>query len=213
MTNGWTDIRNADVVLAMGGNPAENHPVGFRFVMEARRNRNAKLVCVDPRFNRTAAVADAVRADSRRHRHRVSRRSDPLRAVAQSLPRGLRPRVHQRAVPGEGQLRVRCRRSGVFSGWDRRTQGLHRHVELGLRARRTRLCPDRPVDAAPAIGVPGDEGVLRALHAGGGRDHLRLPRRGLPAGRRADHVHRHARIAPARSCTRSAGRTTATRCS
>jgi formate dehydrogenase major subunit len=58
MTNGWTDIRNADVVLAMGGNPAENHPVGFRFVMEARRNRQAKLVCVDPRFNRTAAVAD-----------------------------------------------------------------------------------------------------------------------------------------------------------
>jgi formate dehydrogenase major subunit len=58
MTNGWTDIRNADVVLAMGGNPAENHPVGFRFVMEGRRNRNAKLVSVDPRFNRTAAVAD-----------------------------------------------------------------------------------------------------------------------------------------------------------
>jgi formate dehydrogenase major subunit len=58
MTNGWTDIRNADVILAMGGNPAENHPVGFRFVMEAKRKRNAKLVCVDPRFNRTAAVAD-----------------------------------------------------------------------------------------------------------------------------------------------------------
>ncbi len=58
MTNGWTDIRNADVIVAMGGNPAENHPVGFRFVMEARRRRNAKLVCVDPRFNRTAAVAD-----------------------------------------------------------------------------------------------------------------------------------------------------------
>jgi formate dehydrogenase major subunit len=58
MTNGWTDIRNADVVVAMGGNPAENHPVGFRFVMEAKRNRNATLVCVDPRFNRTAAVAD-----------------------------------------------------------------------------------------------------------------------------------------------------------
>ena len=36
MTNGWTDIRNADVILAMGGNPAENHPVGFRFVMEAQ---------------------------------------------------------------------------------------------------------------------------------------------------------------------------------
>ena len=59
MTNGWTDIQNADVVLAMGGNPAENHPVGFRFAMEAKRNRNAKLVSVDPRFNRTSAVADS----------------------------------------------------------------------------------------------------------------------------------------------------------
>jgi len=58
MTNGWTDVANADVVLIMGGNPAENHPVGFRFAMEARRNRKAKLVVVDPRFNRSAAVAD-----------------------------------------------------------------------------------------------------------------------------------------------------------
>ncbi len=58
MTNGWTDVANADVVLVMGGNPAENHPVGFRFVMEAKRNRKAKLVVVDPRFNRTAAVSD-----------------------------------------------------------------------------------------------------------------------------------------------------------
>jgi formate dehydrogenase major subunit len=58
MTNGWTDIQNADVVLAMGGNPAENHPCGFKWVMEARRRRGAKLVSVDPRFNRTSAVAD-----------------------------------------------------------------------------------------------------------------------------------------------------------
>jgi formate dehydrogenase major subunit len=59
MTNGWVDIKNADVILAMGGNPAENHPVGFKWFMEAKRNRNAKLVVVDPRFTRTAAVADA----------------------------------------------------------------------------------------------------------------------------------------------------------
>jgi formate dehydrogenase major subunit len=58
MTNGWTDVANTDVVLVMGGNPAENHPVGFRFVMEAKRNRKAKLVVVDPRFTRTAAVGD-----------------------------------------------------------------------------------------------------------------------------------------------------------
>src|SRR5213595_1071832 len=58
MTNGWVDIKNADVILAMGGNPAEKHPVGFKWFMEARRTRNAKLVVVDPRFTRTAAVAD-----------------------------------------------------------------------------------------------------------------------------------------------------------
>src|SRR5512142_324769 len=58
MTNGWVDIKNADVILAMGGNPAENHPVGFKWFMEAKRTRNAKLVVVDPRFTRTASVAD-----------------------------------------------------------------------------------------------------------------------------------------------------------
>jgi len=58
MTNGWVDIKNADMILVMGGNPAENHPCGFKWVIEAKRNRNAKLVVVDPRFTRTAAVSD-----------------------------------------------------------------------------------------------------------------------------------------------------------
>src|SRR5262245_36376038 len=58
MTNGWVDIKNADVVVCMGGNPAENHPCGFKWALEAKRTRNAKIVVVDPRFTRTAAVAD-----------------------------------------------------------------------------------------------------------------------------------------------------------
>jgi formate dehydrogenase major subunit len=58
MTNGWVDIKNADVILAMGGNPAENHPCGFKWFMEAKNTRGAKLVAVDPRFTRTAATAD-----------------------------------------------------------------------------------------------------------------------------------------------------------
>src|SRR5262250_2075123 len=58
MTNGWVDIKNADVILCMGGNPAENHPCGFKWAIEARKTRNAKIVAVDPRFTRTAAVAD-----------------------------------------------------------------------------------------------------------------------------------------------------------
>lgn len=58
MTNNWIDIRNADVILIMGGNAAEAHPVGFKWVIEAKKTRGAKLMVVDPRFNRSASVAD-----------------------------------------------------------------------------------------------------------------------------------------------------------
>src|SRR5499427_4880456 len=58
MTNGWVDIKNTDMMLIMGGNPAENHPCGFKWVVEAKKIRNAKLVVVDPRFQRTASQAD-----------------------------------------------------------------------------------------------------------------------------------------------------------
>ena len=58
MTNHWKDIKNADVVLVMGANPAENHPCGFKWALEARDENGAKLVTIDPRFTRTSAVAD-----------------------------------------------------------------------------------------------------------------------------------------------------------
>jgi len=58
MTNGWVDIKNTDMMLIMGGNPAENHPCGFKWAIEAKRTRNAKMIVVDPRFTRTASVAD-----------------------------------------------------------------------------------------------------------------------------------------------------------
>jgi len=58
MTNHWVDIKNADVVMVMGGNPAEAHPCGFKWVIEAKIKNKARLVVVDPRFTRTAAVAD-----------------------------------------------------------------------------------------------------------------------------------------------------------
>jgi formate dehydrogenase major subunit len=58
MTNGYVDIKNTDMMLIMGGNPAENHPCGFKWAIEAKRNRNAKMIVVDPRFTRTASTAD-----------------------------------------------------------------------------------------------------------------------------------------------------------
>lgn len=42
----------------MGGNAAEAHPCGFKWVTEAMQIRKAKLIVVDPRFTRSAAVAD-----------------------------------------------------------------------------------------------------------------------------------------------------------
>jgi formate dehydrogenase major subunit len=58
MTNSWTDIKNTDLVIVMGGNAAEAHPCGFKWVTEAKATRGARLIVVDPRYTRTASVAD-----------------------------------------------------------------------------------------------------------------------------------------------------------
>ncbi len=57
MTNHYIDFRNADVILNMGGNVAENHPVSFKWV-QAARDKGATFIHVDPRFTRTSAKAD-----------------------------------------------------------------------------------------------------------------------------------------------------------
>ncbi len=57
MTNHWNDIANADVMMTIGSNPAENHPAAFGHIMVALE-RGAKLISVDPRFTRTSAKAD-----------------------------------------------------------------------------------------------------------------------------------------------------------
>ncbi|WP_082205164.1 formate dehydrogenase-N subunit alpha [Gilliamella apicola] len=58
MTNNWNDIKNANVVIVMGGNAAEAHPVGFKWAIEAKITNGAELIAIDPRFHRTASVAD-----------------------------------------------------------------------------------------------------------------------------------------------------------
>ncbi|MFC2033777.1 molybdopterin-dependent oxidoreductase, partial [Chloroflexota bacterium] len=57
MTNHWNDIANADVIMAIGANPAENHPASFGHIMDAK-DKGAKLINVDPRFTRTSSKAD-----------------------------------------------------------------------------------------------------------------------------------------------------------
>ncbi len=51
------DLANSDCIVVMGSNMAENHPIAFRFVVQAKE-KGATVIHVDPRFTRTSALAD-----------------------------------------------------------------------------------------------------------------------------------------------------------
>ncbi|WP_282163732.1 molybdopterin-dependent oxidoreductase [Turicimonas muris] len=57
MTSHWCDFQNSDVILSIGANNVENHPLSSRWVHKAV-DKGAKWIVVDPRFNRTASQAD-----------------------------------------------------------------------------------------------------------------------------------------------------------
>jgi formate dehydrogenase-N alpha subunit len=57
MTNHWNDLQYTDCALIMGANPAENHPISFRWLTKAKE-KGGKIVSVDPRFTRTSSMAD-----------------------------------------------------------------------------------------------------------------------------------------------------------
>jgi formate dehydrogenase-N alpha subunit len=57
MTNHWIDLENSDLIMVIGSNAAENHPISFRWVQRAL-DKGAKLISVDPRFTRTSALSD-----------------------------------------------------------------------------------------------------------------------------------------------------------
>ena len=97
---------------------AEAHPVGFQWVMEAKR-RGAKVIHVDPRFTRTSAVADLhvpIRAGLG---HRVPRWPGQPRAEQRpGLPR-VRRRLHERCEPHRRRpSRDTEDLDGLFSGFD-----------------------------------------------------------------------------------------------
>lgn len=57
MTNPIVDFVNADCILVIGSNFAENHPIVSRWVLDARE-RGATLIVADPRFTPTAWTSD-----------------------------------------------------------------------------------------------------------------------------------------------------------
>lgn len=57
MTNHYIDLKNSDVILIMGSNAAEHHPIAFKWILRAKE-KGAKLIHVDPRYTRTSARCD-----------------------------------------------------------------------------------------------------------------------------------------------------------
>lgn len=57
MTNHWNDLQHSDCVLIMGANPAENHPISFRWILKAKE-KGGKVISVDPRYTRSSQQAD-----------------------------------------------------------------------------------------------------------------------------------------------------------
>jgi len=54
MTNHWIDLQHPDVIMIIGSNAAENHPISFKWITRAME-KGATLINVDPRFTRTSA--------------------------------------------------------------------------------------------------------------------------------------------------------------
>ena len=57
MTTHWCDFQNTDVIMNIGSNSVENHPVSAKWLNKAH-NAGAKWIVVDPRYTRTAEMAD-----------------------------------------------------------------------------------------------------------------------------------------------------------
>ncbi len=57
MSNHYIDLKNSDVILIMGSNAAEHHPIAFKWILRAKE-RGAKIIHVDPRYTRTSARCD-----------------------------------------------------------------------------------------------------------------------------------------------------------
>jgi anaerobic selenocysteine-containing dehydrogenase len=168
MTNHWVDIKNTDLVLIMGGNAAECHPCGFKWVIEAKAHRNAKLIVVDPRFTRSASVADLY---------------IPIRAGSDIAFLG---GVMNYLLTNDAIHHDYVANYTDFSFIVREDFALVRQGELGLREGRGRLRQDGSDAAAPTLRVQPPEAALLALHAGDGGEDLRLAAGQVPRGMQAD---------------------------
>jgi formate dehydrogenase major subunit len=156
MTNGWIDIKNTDMMLIMGGNPAENHPCGFKWAIEAKRNRNAKMIVVDPRFTRTASTADLflqirAGADIAFLGGLISYAIENNRIAKDYL-------VHYTNAAFLIKDGFKLPDDGLYSGFDEASKTYDRsswnYQEGGDRSGKVAASDPQPAQAAPAAGAP-----------------------------------------------------------
>ena len=175
MTNHWRDIQHADLVFINGGNPAEAHPVGFRWLMKAKRN-GAKMIHTDPRFTRTSAVADI---------HVRTRTGTDVAYFGGLINYVLSNDLyHKEYVEWATNAAFVVGKDysfedGMFNGWDP-DHGKYDPHGVGVREgrRRQRQGRHRP----PAVGAQPDAQALQPLHAGDGQPHHRHPDGAVPRG-------------------------------
>ena len=153
----------------MGGNAAEAHPCGFKWVTEAKAEQRRQADRGRPALHAVGLGVGYLRAASPRHRHRLPVGRDALPADQRQDPPGVRQGLHQRLLhrqggrlPGRAVRRLR-----------RGAQELRRPLELGLRVRRAGHGQGGRDAAAPALRHQPAEGPCRALHARDGRAHHR----------------------------------------
>ena len=192
MTNGWVDIKNTDMMLIMGGNPAENHPCGFKWAVEAKRQRNAKMIVVDPRFTRTAALADLfvqLRAGSD-----IAFLGGLIRYAIENNRIAREYLLHYTNAAFLVKEGFKLPEDGLFSGYDAAADAYDKatwnYEGAGKPgARPARRAGIRSHARAPALGLPVAQAALFALHARDGRTHHRRPQGRIPQGCRPVHFH------------------------
>ncbi len=182
MTNHWVDIKNANVVMVMGGNAAEAHPCGFKWVTEAKAHNNAKLIVVDPRFTRSAAVADYYAPI------RTGTDIAFLGGVINYLLSN--DKIQHEYVKAYTDASFIVRKDykfedGLFSGYDAKTRKYDKSTwmyEMGADG----YAMVDPTLQASALRVQSAEAALRPLHAGCGEQRLRHAQGAVPQGVRDD---------------------------
>ncbi len=177
----------------MGDNAAEAHPCGFKWVIEAKIENRAKVIVVDPRFTRTASVAD-VYAPIRPGTD-IAFLSGLIRFL---LERGAIQREYVRAHTNcrpDRARRLWLSRTACSPATTRRHRSYDKsswHYErrrAGLRQGRRHLATSALRDQPAAQ-------ACRPLHARDGVAHLRHAAGQIPRDLRTDRHHRGARQGP-----------------